>query len=60
MDELTRLSERLVVMSEHGASLLTSVHGVDPRKIDLIPHGIPDVPRRQVEAKTSSASRASR
>ena len=43
MDELTRLSERLVVMSEHGASLLTSVHGVDPRKIDLIPHGIPSV-----------------
>jgi glycosyltransferase involved in cell wall biosynthesis len=43
MDELTRLSERLVVMSEKGASLLTSVHGVDARKIDLIPHGIPNV-----------------
>jgi len=43
MDELTRLSERLVVMSEHGASLLSSVHGVDPHKIDLIPHGIPNV-----------------
>jgi glycosyltransferase involved in cell wall biosynthesis len=43
MDELTRLSERLVVMSEQGAALLSSVHGVDANKIDLIPHGIPNV-----------------
>jgi glycosyltransferase involved in cell wall biosynthesis len=43
MDELVRLSERLVVMSEHGARLLSSVHGVDSQKIDLIPHGIPNV-----------------
>ncbi len=44
MDELTRLSERLVVMSAHGATLLRDVHGVPDRKIDLIPHGIPSVP----------------
>jgi glycosyltransferase involved in cell wall biosynthesis len=44
MDELTRLSERLVVMSEHGSSLLRDVHGVPERKIDRIPHGIPTVP----------------
>ncbi|HLK35826.1 MAG TPA: glycosyltransferase family 4 protein [Polyangiaceae bacterium] len=44
MDELTRLSERIVVMSEYGASLLREVHGVDPRKIDVIPHGIPAGP----------------
>jgi len=43
MDELTRLSERLVVMSEHGALLLREVHGVAQSKIDLIPHGIPNV-----------------
>jgi glycosyltransferase involved in cell wall biosynthesis len=41
MDELTELSERLVVMSAHGAALLREVHGVPDRKIDLIPHGIP-------------------
>ncbi|MGH7296619.1 MAG: glycosyltransferase family 4 protein, partial [Polyangiaceae bacterium] len=41
MDELVRLSERLVVMSEQGAAILRKVHGVDERKIDLIPHGIP-------------------
>ena len=43
MDEIVRLSERLVVMSEHGAALLRRVHDVAPEKIDLIPHGIPDV-----------------
>lgn len=43
MDEIVRLSERLVVMSEHGAALLERVHGVAAEKIDLIPHGIPEV-----------------
>lgn len=44
MDEVIRLSERVVVMSAHGAELLGKVHGVSRRKIDLIPHGIPTVP----------------
>jgi glycosyltransferase involved in cell wall biosynthesis len=44
MDEVARLSERLVVMSSHGVKLLTEVHGVPPEKIDVIPHGIPNVP----------------
>jgi glycosyltransferase involved in cell wall biosynthesis len=44
MDELVRLSERIVVMSEYAASLLREVHGVDPGKIDVIPHGIPAGP----------------
>jgi glycosyltransferase involved in cell wall biosynthesis len=44
MDELTALSERVVVMSANGAELLRSVHGVDRAKIDLVPHGIPSVP----------------
>jgi glycosyltransferase involved in cell wall biosynthesis len=44
MDELTQLSERLIVMSTHGAALLREVHGVPERKIDVIPHGIPRVP----------------
>ena len=44
LDELIRLSERLIVMSRTGADLLMRVHGVDPAQIDLIPHGIPDVP----------------
>jgi len=44
MDELCALSERIVVMSANGAELLRDVHRVPPRKIDLIPHGIPLLP----------------
>ncbi len=44
MDEVLRLSERVVVMSAYGAALLRQVHGTPQRKIDLIPHGIPQVP----------------
>jgi glycosyltransferase involved in cell wall biosynthesis len=51
MDELTRLSERVVVMSEQGRSLLRTVHNVPASKIDVIPHGIPSLPC----ARTSKA-----
>jgi glycosyltransferase involved in cell wall biosynthesis len=44
LDELARLSERLVVMSASGAELLRRVHAIDDDRIDLIPHGIPEVP----------------
>jgi glycosyltransferase involved in cell wall biosynthesis len=44
MAEITRLSERLVVMSARGAALLRESYGVPEGKIDLIPHGIPEVP----------------
>ncbi|MBI5501865.1 MAG: glycosyltransferase family 4 protein [Deltaproteobacteria bacterium] len=44
MDELTTLSSRVVVMSRRGVDLLQEVYGVPPEKIDLIHHGIPDVP----------------
>ena len=42
--EVVDLSDRLVVMSARGVELLHKVYGVPPEKIDLIPHGIPDVP----------------
>ncbi len=44
MDELTRLSSRVVVMSQQGASILRGVHGVPASKVDFIPHGIPSAP----------------
>jgi glycosyltransferase involved in cell wall biosynthesis len=44
MDEIVQLSQRLIVMSAHGAALLSNVHGVLEDKIDVIPHGIPIVP----------------
>jgi glycosyltransferase involved in cell wall biosynthesis len=33
-----------VVMSRAGASLLTSVYGVDPSRVAVVPHGIPHLP----------------
>jgi glycosyltransferase involved in cell wall biosynthesis len=44
LEEVAALSDRLVVMSERGAQFLQEIYGVQPEKIDRIPHGIPDVP----------------
>ena len=43
MDGLIALSTRLVVMTERGSDMLQEVYGAPAAKIDLIPHGIPDV-----------------
>lgn len=48
MDTLSSLSARLVVMSGEGARILQEVHGVPANKIDLIPHGIPEVATREL------------
>jgi len=44
MRELIRLSTRLVVMSERGRDFLRDIYDAPENKIDLIPHGIPDMP----------------
>ena len=44
MDEVAALSDRLIVMSEHSAQFLKQVFLVPEEKIDLIPHGVPDLP----------------
>lgn len=44
MKEIVQLSDRLVVMSQRGVEYLQEVYDVPVEKIDLIPHGIPDVP----------------
>jgi glycosyltransferase involved in cell wall biosynthesis len=33
-----------VVMSRSAASLLTGAYGVDPTRLDVVPHGVPDLP----------------
>ena len=43
MQGLISLSTRLVVMADHGRQMLQDIYQVPPAKIDLIPHGIPDV-----------------
>jgi glycosyltransferase involved in cell wall biosynthesis len=54
MDALVGFSERIVVMSSDGAALLASVHGVDPAKVDVIPHGIPIAPERRSKGKVGA------
>src|SRR6266487_1712377 len=44
LKEIIRLSNRLVVMSQRSKKLLQDVYGAPLEKIDLIPHGIHDVP----------------
>jgi glycosyltransferase involved in cell wall biosynthesis len=44
LKEIVSLSDRVVVMSKRGAEFLGSIYHVPEEKIDLIPHGIPDVP----------------
>jgi len=44
MEEIATLSDRLIVMSQQSAEILQEVFHVPSDKIDLIPHGIPDLP----------------
>jgi glycosyltransferase involved in cell wall biosynthesis len=44
MDALLRRSERGVVMARKGLEILRSTYGVAAAKVDIIPHGIPDLP----------------
>src|SRR3984893_16365216 len=44
MEEIAALSDRLIVMSRQSADILQEVFHISPDKIDLVPHGIPDLP----------------
>ncbi len=44
MMELIRLSDRLVVMSQKAAEFLREVYKTPQEKIEIIHHGIPDIP----------------
>ena len=53
MQRIIDTSSKIVVMSEKGQQLLRSVHDVPAHKIEIIPHGIPDLPFRETHtAKT--------
>jgi len=41
---ITDVSTKLVVMSMRGVSMLREIYGVPADKIEMIPHGIPDLP----------------
>jgi glycosyltransferase involved in cell wall biosynthesis len=44
MNQLNELSNRFIVMADRGKGFLTEIYGIGPEKIDVIPHGIPDMP----------------
>ncbi len=43
LEELARLSDRLVVMSQQALEFLTEVHKIPESRITMIHHGVPDV-----------------
>jgi len=42
LEALARRATRVIVMAEKGREILMRVHGVDPRRIAVVPHGVPD------------------
>ena len=44
LEEIAQLSDRLVVMSDLGSQLLGEFYAIPSGKIDVIPHGVPDLP----------------
>jgi glycosyltransferase involved in cell wall biosynthesis len=47
MHKIAARSDRLIVMSQHSSRILQEVFRVPAEKIELIPHGIPDLPFEQ-------------
>ena len=43
LEEVVRLSDRVVVMARKGAEMLREIYAVPEAKLDVIPHGIPDI-----------------
>ena len=44
MVDICQTSSRLIVMNKRGVDMLQDIYGVPACKIELIPHGIPDLP----------------
>ena len=44
LTELTSAATATVVMSRAAATLLETAYGVDPSRVDIIPHGVPELP----------------
>src|ERR1700730_7917751 len=44
MQEIAELSDRLIVMSQLSSQFLQEIYKVPGSKIDMVPHGVPDLP----------------
>ena len=56
MHKIAARSERLIVMSQYSSRVLQEVFRVPAGKIDLIPHGIPDLPFERPDVYKESIS----
>lgn len=44
LTDVCKASDKLIVMNKRGIRILSQIYGVAEEKIELIPHGIPDLP----------------
>src|ERR1700678_768170 len=44
MEEIAEISDRLIVMSQLASQFLQEIYKVPGSKIDMVPHGVPDLP----------------
>ena len=56
MQQIAARSTRLIVMSEYSSRVLQNVFGIPGEKVDLIPHGIPDLPFVEPDVYKASLS----
>ena len=44
MIDVCEASQKIIVMNERGIDMLKDIYSISPKKIELVPHGIPDLP----------------
>ncbi len=44
MVDVCKASNKVITMNERGVTMLRDIYGVSGRKVQLVPHGIPDLP----------------
>jgi glycosyltransferase involved in cell wall biosynthesis len=52
--ELCEEAAKVVALSETGRSLLEAIYGIDPQSLQVIHHGVPDVPFQDTHAAKAS------
>ena len=60
LTELVRAASATVVMSRAASHLLTAAYGIDPSRVDVIPHGVPDLPMVRADSIKPSVGLAGR
>jgi glycosyltransferase involved in cell wall biosynthesis len=51
LQEICKMANKVVVMSQKAIEFLTSIYDVDKRKIEFIEHGVPDIKFDRIQSK---------